>query len=412
MEEIATASCQQHQLLRRFAITYLGVIAVFGTLLFASKNDTSGSNNYEFKHSGEPKTSHGRRLGVVADRLSKLNDPKYQAPDSLSQFNDPKSVALRSDADNAELAENRHNCQVVYIMGVEGATHHGFLPVLEKLASIQVDPTTGLKYEVNVNPVSLKAGLFGWFRNRHRQWGFHAGTPPVDDPDLVRSVVRSSCPVDGRRHVLLEWQSFPSGHEDDPRSYRVHRRHEWLGMTPLEIATSDAALQHPANMTAFAEAYAPFAQVRFVVLSRPFLETIASHPSWDEGPEVHSNIIRGFTLVLAGFLERHYYDVVDGARLWTMVCVERVMAKRYRNRRAVRNSRADIVSYLTEFLGWPVRECPQCFDSWHDSTKDPFDVLGRMGPNVVNELLEHKKLLEGVWPPLGEEGVLEQQCDL
>ena len=73
----------------------------------------------------------------------------------------------------------------------------------------------------------------------------------MDDPAFVQTVVRKSCPDDGKKHVLIEWASFTSGHEDDPLTYRVHRQHEWLTMTPEEIANSDEALQDPRNMNSF-----------------------------------------------------------------------------------------------------------------------------------------------------------------
>ena len=110
-------------------------------------------------------------------------------------------------------------------MGVEGATHHGFTPIIEALAQQQVDPDTGLKYIVDSNNSPLKAGLFGWYRGRVRRWGFRSDPEP-GDPAFVRRVVKEICPNDGKKHVLIEWTSFPSGHEDDKRTYRVHRQHE------------------------------------------------------------------------------------------------------------------------------------------------------------------------------------------
>ena len=44
---------------------------------------------------------------------------------------DPKSVPIRSDS---PIENNRNNRQIVYIMGVEGATHHGFILIIEALA--------------------------------------------------------------------------------------------------------------------------------------------------------------------------------------------------------------------------------------------------------------------------------------
>lgn len=336
-------------------------------------------------------------------------------------FNDPKSVDVKDDAppNNAVQVTNEHftpidhesrqRCQIVYILGVEGATHHGFIPILENLARNQVDHATNTPYHVDTDPRALKAGLFGWFyRSKIERWGFKI-TPEVDDPEFVQHVVRDSCPDDGAKHVLVEWASFPSGHEDDPRSYRVHRSHEWLQMTPEEVANSDEALSHPTSMNAFYQAYSPYVDIKFVVLHRPFLETIASHRDWDGGPEVHSNIIRGFMLMLRRFLDTHLFDLVTGSRLWRLVCVERIMAKNYDSEHDVKAARKRVLGSMTEFLGWPNGDCPHCFDDWRESTKDPLAVLGE---ESVPMLREHMTWLEGVWPPPGEEGVAEQQCGI
>ena len=367
---------------------------------------------------------------------------------SLVQYADPKTVTLKSDAprrkkksrdetndnrrdevghrieERGEIAplltavqreqfipvdyESRKNCQIIYITGVEGATHHGFIPIVEALARNQIDPESGLEYIVDVEPKSLKAGLFGWKQGRIRKWGF-AEIPAIDDPAFVQRVVSESCPNDGRKHVLIEWASFPSGQEDDPRNYRVPRNHEWLTMTPEEIANTEEALNHPTNMNAFYQSYSPYIDIKFIVLHRPFLETIASHRDWDGGPLTHSNIIRGFMLMLRRFLDTHLYDLVSGRKLWCLVCVERIMAKNYETKRDVIVARRHVLSYLTAFLDWPSGDCSHCFDNWRESTKDPLVVLGEEN---VAPLMEHMKELEGVWPPPGELGIAEQQCGI
>lgn len=346
---------------------------------------------------------------------------------NLAQFTDPKSVSIRSDAPVEQAVQHttdelgrpreqflpvdhnsRKNCQIIYILGVEGATHHGFIPIIEALGKNQKDEN-GKRYRVDAEPKPLKAGLFGWYHKaRIKKWGFE-NTPDVEDPALVQKVVRESCPDDGRKHVLIEWASFPSGHEDDPRSYRVHRQHDWLSMTPEQIANTDEALAHPTNMNAFYQAYSPYVDIKFVVLHRPFLETIASHRDWDGGPETHSNIIRGFMLMLRRFLDTHLFDLVSGTKLWSLVCVQSIMAKNYENDHDVKVARRHVLGYLTSFLGWPDGDCPQCFDNWRESTKDPRDVLGAENVEILEE---HMKSLQGVWPPPGEEGIVEQQCGI
>ncbi len=149
--------------------------------------------------------------------------------------------------------------------------------------------------------------------------------------------------------------------------------------------------------------------MKFIVLHRPFLETIASHKDWDGGPKVHSNLIRGFMLMLRRFLDTHLFDMVTGRRLWSLVCVERIMAKNYDTEHDVKVARRHVMAYLTQFFDWPDGDCPQCFDSWRESSKDPYEHLG---PENVEIMKEHMKFLEGVWPPPGESGIVEQQCGI
>mmetsp|Transcript_53859 Transcript_53859/g.114421 ORF Transcript_53859/g.114421 Transcript_53859/m.114421 type:complete len:396 (-) Transcript_53859:151-1338(-) len=392
---------------RRASVLVILAAALAGLILCASTINRRPSTAGSILRSSNAGDQNRRHL------LSTLN---------LAQFVDPKSVSTRTDAPlekrSAERPreqfmpvdhDTRSKCQIIYILGVEGATHHGFVPIVEALARNQVDPDTGLEYVVDTEPKSLKAGLFGWFSNgRIKKWGFEA-IPEVDDPAFVQTVVRESCPDDGRKHVMIEWASFPSGQADDRRSYRVKRQHVWLTMTPDEIANTDEALQHPTNMNAFYQSYSPYVDIKFVVLHRPFLETIASHHEWDGGPEIHSNVIRGFMLMLRRFLDTHLYDLVNGSRLWSLVCVERIMAKNYDSEHDVKVARKRVLSYLTEFLRWPDGDCPHCFDEWRESTKNPEDVLGEENTKLLRE---HMTYLEGVWPPPGEEGIVEQQCDI
>jgi hypothetical protein len=82
------------------------------------------------------------------------------------------------------------------------------------------------------------------------------------------------------------------------------------------------------NLYKFVELYGRHADVKFVVLQRPFLETVASHQDWDENVLRHSNLIRGFMLILRRFLDEHHFDIV-GKQMWIIVCVERLTSQFY-----------------------------------------------------------------------------------
>ena len=113
--------------------------------------------------------------------------------------------------------------------------------------------------------------------------------------------------------------------------------------------------------------------------------------------------------MLRRFLDAHPFDLINGKRLWTLLCIDRIMGKNYNNKKEVNVARQNVLANLANFLGWLVRDCPRCFDGWKERQKDPLKVLG---PEASTVMREHMKFLEGVWPPPGEEGVEEQQCEV
>lgn len=147
-----------------------------------------------------------------------------------------------------------------------------------------------------------------------------------------------------------------------------------------------------------------------MVIHRSFLETIASHTDFDGNIQHHSTVIRGFMLLIRTFLDSHPTDKISGKPLWTVVCMERLMAKFYHGddrRRAY--SRQQILKYLTNFLGWPTENCPTCWDSWRDSSKVHEELIGEQRTAILNE---HMETLAGIWPPLINNSVEEQKCNL
>ena len=302
--------------------------------------------------------------------------------------------------DNNNLGSS--HCQIIYILGVEGSIHHGFTPILHSLALKQTD-TYGRSVDVQLQPRALRAALFGRFREKRS----------LDDPSLVADTLAKLCPLDGRKHIIIEDSSFPCGHEGDPRGYRFPRQHAWLNMTMNEIASSELAMEHPVNLYKFVELYGPYADIKFVVLHRPFLETVASHMDWDENVERHSNLIRGFMLILKQFLDTHKAQ----NKFWTIVCVERLVSQFYQYETkhglqidgdAWNLARQHILSYLAEFLGWTSDECIDCFLTWREGSKNKVKTLK---DNELMPLLDHMKEIEGVWPPALQNGSKEQQCN-
>mmetsp|Transcript_25426 Transcript_25426/g.45969 ORF Transcript_25426/g.45969 Transcript_25426/m.45969 type:complete len:395 (+) Transcript_25426:117-1301(+) len=347
---------------------------------------------------------------------------RIYADKTLARFFDPKSVTPRNsnpihvhDPVNHDSSVVRKNCQVIYVLGVEGSIHHGFMPVIKSLAEQQVDPITGTPYQVVKGHDALRAAIFG---------SKHNTDVPMNDPHLVQSTLDQICPSpheSWKHHVIIEGNSFPSGGADNEKlDFRVRRQWDWIDMTTNEIASSESALNHPTNLHQFYDAYGPYVDIKFIVLHRPYVETIASHLGFDRGPEGHSNVISGFMILLSQFLMGHMYsgpavdaeddtNNIGGAPLWTIVCADKLSLKQYDTQKKLDGAREHVLGYLANFLGWPQRSCPRCFDKWKESNKA--SVEERMNTKTANTLWEHAKALEGVWPPRRrEDDLLEQQC--
>ena len=231
----------------------------------------------------------------------------------------------RNDNLQQQLLSNRDHCQIIYIIGVEGSVHHGITPILQHLASIQKDVT------VSYPNRAFRSAIFGFSHNDRS----------LTDPTLVLDTIHEICPpLDNKYHIIIEDLSFPSGIINDKRSYRIPRQTWWYTSSMEEIAMSDTALNHPTNLQSFIQSYSTYANIKFIVLHRPYIETIISHAEHDGGLVQHSNVIRGYLLLLRRFLDTiksmSSIDPINGGRqqqpqLWTLLCVEQLKLSHYNN---------------------------------------------------------------------------------
>jgi hypothetical protein len=206
--------------------------------------------------------------------------------------------------------------------------HHGISPVIIELAKQQSDPKSGSPHHVQFESRHLRYGLFGWPEWVGREFNFDK-VPAIDDPILVRKVIDVICPDNGQHHVVIEGTSFPAGDDSSRTHLRVRRSVEWQKLSPEEIAVSRTALSHPINLDKFYDAYHRSAEIKFIVLHRPYLETIGSHPDYDSGPITHSNIIQGFLIIPSRFLNAHRYDKLNGEKVWSIFFMEELSAHFY-----------------------------------------------------------------------------------
>ena len=307
--------------------------------------------------------------------------------------------------------------------------HHGFMPVLKSLAERQSDGLAagGMpEYDVMYENEPLHSAIFKPldeppYCDRGESEKEEVGGGPCDVrsmsiPGSVVALLDEICPKRNdvrKRRIFLEDNSFPSG---EAAHHREIRASQWNRMSAAEIANSITASNHPANLNDLYDSFGPYVDVRFVVLHRPYLETIASHPGFDGGPVRHSILISGFIMLLSRFLSTHMYSAPsrDGkySPLWTIVCTDRLTSKSFTTENELLESRASVLRHLANFLGWPVSTCPDCFDGWRESTKR-VSPQERFGDEATDEVLVHAKMLESIWPPRRTEDFWpEQQCGI
>lgn len=353
---------------RRSILSLTLAITVAASLLFTSTHNSSLRRN-NIKH------NFNRQLSST-NILAQFWDPKSVSPRAYK----PIHVGDDSSNNNSDAStprqRRRENCQIIYVLGVEGSIHHGFMPVIKSLAEQQVDPITGTPYHVVKGHDDLRTIIFGSADLREN-------SPPLNDPQLVQAAVDAMCPNANegwKNHIIIEGNSFPSGGTDNVNlQFRVRRQVDWQNMTPEEIATHELALNHPTNLYDFYEAFSQYVDVRFIVLHRPYLETIASHIGFDGGPENHSNVISGFLLLFRGFLMGHLYYNYDaaaapndddnpggissssgndagagagaGVPLWTIVCADKLSSKQYESQEQLFAAREHVPDVLMHG-GW------------------------------------------------------------
>lgn len=271
-----------------------------------------------------------------------------------------------------------HHCQIIYVVGIEGSQHHGTTEVITKFASRQIDE--------NGEPFQVKG------RESIRDivnWHHLTGQVDVVPYEKRQETMDQLCPNDGRRHVLIEDNSFPSGYD---------RRSEWKMMTPQEIAAQLHEDPHPVDLLEFANQFSPFAQIRFVVLHRPYINTVVSRIKFDKTTDVHAHVVSGNLIYLESILRHQPSESVPP---FIVLCVSQLSESESNNQQqGEKTPRGKNLKNLANLMQWPQTDCPECFDEWRDSKKVPMDEVSL---EDYQFLLDEREKLKDIWPPVPDE---------
>ena len=257
-------------------------------------------------------------------------------------------------------------CQIVYVLGVEGSGHHG---VSDVLLQTLADEQSG---------ITLK------FRDND----FRKIMTARDSAEISPKMEEICKP--NERTVIVEDTSFPSG---------LEYRKIYAGRPAMDVAAILDIKPHPLDLEALVDTFSPHADIKFVILHRPFFSVAVSHSEYkiDGGIVGHGEVMSGHMRYLGKLFKP---DKLDSKVDWMLLCTDRLRT----------TERDAVVGELADFLGWNKRQCDHCFDKWIDSRKDPSKVASE---EVMTKLEEQKAELEstGLWPPR-REGETQSQCPL
>lgn len=255
-------------------------------------------------------------------------------------------------------------CQIVYVLGVEGSGHHGVSDVLIQTLASEQDGLT-LKFRDN---------------------DFRRIMTARDSGEIATKMKEICNP--NEKTVIVEDTSFPTG---------LEYRKIYAGRPAMDVAAILDIKPHPLDLLVFVNTFSTHADIKFVILHRPFFSIAVSHSEYsiDGGIIGHGEVMSGHMRYLGKLFKP---ETLGGKVDWMLLCTERLRT----------TERDAVVSELADFLGWNKRQCDHCFDKWIDSRKNPFDVAGK---DVMAKLEEQKAELQntGLWPP-GREGEIQPRC--
>lgn len=259
-------------------------------------------------------------------------------------------------------------CQLIYVVAIEGSSHHGFLPVLERFVTEQVNEH-GNSFNLYSNKRTVLQVMNFTDLKVRKFWGYTG----EESPEQRKEVMKTICPSDGSNNVIICDKSFPAFME---------YRKKLVNMTAAEIAAHLKLNPNPISLIDLPQLFEPFADVHYILLHRQWLNTVASHPYFDGGFAEHGRVISGYQQYLGDLFSNN--DVVKAVPT-SVVCSDLMDQKEYQEQ---------VLEELATQFQWKKNACSNCFDTWKASKKNPeIDIQS------FKYLIELQQNASSVWPP-------------
>lgn len=250
--------------------------------------------------------------------------------------------------------------KVIFLAGVEGTGHHGFMPMLLYAAVRE-----------------FGAGVLAWWRSLREVL---LKTPPSERRAKLRKLLTSMQASAGQEpRIIFEWCSYPFGEE--------HRDRWASGCADPTALLREESSGNPGNsvdLREFVELFKEYADVKVLVLQRGLVASSWSHKEWDQSLLHHSRVLALFNEYLTGVLQG-----LDPST-WRWVAYEDVCtAHRH-------GAFGNVASTLGAFLGLPAAPLQRAFERFRPSTKDAAQEMSAAAFAEVRALEEHNA---GRWFP-------------
>jgi len=281
-----------------------------------------GSLGEETKACLLPSLTNGMQQQLEVQQQQPQQQPNSQ------QFQSGSSSPSRGPS------EKRRRLQVVYIAGVEGTGHHGFMPLLLYPAVREYG-----------------GGVLAWWRSLREVL---LKCPPSERRaklNMLLEAMQTNCQDEPR--ILFEWCSYPFGEE--------HRERWADGVADTDALARELRSGNPGNsvdLREFVDIFSEFADVKVLVLHRGLISASWSHKEWDQGLLKHARILALFMEYLTGVLGGLDPD------MWRWVAYEDVCNAH------LQGEHAAVAAALSAFLGLPAATLQRSFSHFRPSSKD------------------------------------------
>jgi len=247
--------------------------------------------------------------------------------------------------------------KVIFLAGVEGTGHHGFMPML-LYPAIRAYGGRVLAWWRSLREVLLK-------------------TPPTERRMKLKKLLESMEVSNSREpYVIFEWCSWPFGEE--------HRERWANGCEDENALNREEQSGNPGNsvdLREFVDLFQEYGEVKILVLHRELVSAAWSHKEWDAGLVQHASVIALFNEYITGVVQ----DL--SPEMWQWVTYEDISA-------AHASGNFNSIASIADFLGLSRSALERSFKYFRPSRKNASVEMPADSLQIIQKLNRERN---GLW---------------